>query len=217
MSREPRLSGGRWPPVLGPRSQAASALRMSRREMLGERQVAASLMAQRAAHGALRLAYRRFQPGESVGIQLAGLRLSGKPQRPSQCQFGHETLVLAFALFAPAASRPGQHCAVRRRRWRQVAPCGHTSTVGQRFLRLVLRVDILPRLKAGGFQLLRRLEQQLRSRFTGRAAPSPPRAVTACPAAMFLAAFTSAWPHCLPRRPVTAMRAAPGSNADRAA
>ena len=26
----------------------------------------------------------------------------------------------------------------------------------------------------------------------GRAAPSPPRAVTACPAAMFMAAFTSA-------------------------
>ena len=53
--------------------------------MLGERQVAAPLMAQRAAHGALRLAHRRFQPGEGVGIQLAGLRLSGKPQRPSQC------------------------------------------------------------------------------------------------------------------------------------
>ena len=83
--------------------------------MLGEHQVAAPLMAQRAAHGALRLAHRRFQPGEGVGIQLAGLRLSGKPQRPSQCQFGHETLVLAFALFAPAASRPGQHCAVRQR------------------------------------------------------------------------------------------------------
>ena len=78
------------------------------------------------------------------GIQLAGLRLGGKPdERPSQCQFGHETPVLAFALFAPAASRPGQHCAVRRRRWRQVAPCGHTSTVGQRFLRLVLR-DRMP-------------------------------------------------------------------------
>ncbi len=61
------------------RSQAASALRMSRREMLGKRQVAAPLMGQRAAHGALRLAHRRFQPGESVGIQLAGLRLSGKP------------------------------------------------------------------------------------------------------------------------------------------
>jgi len=109
--------------------------------MLGERQVAAPLMAQRAAHGALRLAYRRFQPGEGVGIQLAGLGLSGKPQRPSQCQFGHETLVLAFALVAPAASRPGQHCAVRRQRGRQVAPCGHTSTVRQRFLRLELRDD----------------------------------------------------------------------------
>ena len=136
MSREPRLSGGRWRRSLDPRLRAASALRMSRREMLGERQVAAPLMAQRAAHGALRLAYRRFQPGEGVGIQLAGFRLSGKPQRPSQCQFGHETPVLAFALLAPAASRPGQHCAVRRQRGRQVAPCGHTSTVGQRFLRL---------------------------------------------------------------------------------
>ena len=87
---------------------------MSRREMLGERQVAAPLMAQRAAHGALRLAYRRFQPGEGVGIQLAGRRLSGKPQRSSQCQSGHEPLVLAFALVTPAASRPGQHCAMRR-------------------------------------------------------------------------------------------------------
>ncbi len=141
VSREPGhlAAGGRR--SLDPRSQGASTLRMSRREMLGERQVAAPLMAQRAAHGALRLAHRRFQPGEGVGIQLAGLRLSGKPQRPSQCQFGHETLVLAFALFAPAASRPGQHCAVRRQRGRQVAPCGHTSTVGQRFLWLVLRDD----------------------------------------------------------------------------
>ena len=124
-----------------PRSRAASALGMSRREMLGERQVAAPLMARRAAHGALRLAHRRFQPGEGAGIQLAGLRLSGKPQRPAQCQFGHETLVLAFALLAPAASRPGQHCAVRRQRGRQLAPCGHASTVGQRFLRLVPRDD----------------------------------------------------------------------------
>jgi hypothetical protein len=109
--------------------------------MLGERQVAAPLMAQRAAHGALRPAHRRFQPGEGVGVQLAGIRLSGKPQRPSQCQFGHKTLVLGFALITPAASRPGQHCAVRRQRGRQVAPCGHASTVGQRFLRLVLRDD----------------------------------------------------------------------------
>ena len=109
--------------------------------MLGERQVAASLMAQRSAHGALGLAHRRFQPGQGVGIQLAGFRLSAKPQRPSQCQFGDETLVLAFALFAPAASRPGQHCAVRRQRGRQAAPCGHTSTVGQRFLCLVLGRD----------------------------------------------------------------------------
>jgi hypothetical protein len=106
---------------------------MCRREMLGKRQVAAPLMAQRAAHGALRLAHRRFQPGAGVGIQLAGLRLSGKPERLSEGQFGHETLVLAFALFAPAASRPGQHCAMRRQRGRQVAPCGHTSTVWQRF------------------------------------------------------------------------------------
>ena len=109
--------------------------------MLGKRQVAAPLIAQRAAHGALRPAHRRFQPGERVGVQLAGLRLSGKPQRPSQRQFGHETLVLGFALIAPAASHPGQHCAVRRQRGRQVAPCGHASTVGQRFLRLVLRDD----------------------------------------------------------------------------
>ena len=109
--------------------------------MLGERQVAAPLMAQRAAHGALRLAHRRFQPGEGVGIQLARLRRSGKPHRPSPCQFGHQTLVLAFALFAPAASHPGQHRAMRRRRGRQVAPCGHTSTVGQWFLRLVPRDD----------------------------------------------------------------------------
>jgi hypothetical protein len=113
-------------------SRAACAFRMSRREMLGERQVAAPLMAQRAADRALRLAHRRFQPGQGVGIELGGLRLSGKPQRPSHCQFGHQTLVLAFALFAPAASRPGQHCAVRRQRGRQVAPYGHTSTVGQR-------------------------------------------------------------------------------------
>jgi hypothetical protein len=130
------MAGGPWI-----RSRPACALRMSRREMLGERQVAAPLMARRAAHGALRLAHRRFQPGQGVGIQLAGLRLSGKPQRPSQCQFGHQTLVLAFALFAPAASRPGQHRTVRRQRGRQVAPCCHTSTVGQRFPRLVLRDD----------------------------------------------------------------------------
>ena len=87
---------------------------MSWREMLGKRQVAAPLMAQRAAHGALGLGHRRFQPGQRIGVQLAGLRLSGKPQRSAQCQFGHEPLVLAFALFTPAASRPGQHCAMRR-------------------------------------------------------------------------------------------------------
>lgn len=118
-------------------SSAASALGMSRREMLGERQVAAPLMAQRAAHGALRLAHRRFQPGPCVSIELAGLRRSGKPQRPPQCQFGHEPLVLVFALFAPAASRPGQHRAMRRQCGRQVAPCGHASTVRQPFVRLV--------------------------------------------------------------------------------
>jgi len=130
-------AGGRA--ILGSRSRTASALSMSRREMLGERQVAAPLMTQRTAHGALRLAHRRFQPGEGVGIQLAGFRLGGKPQRPSPCQLGHETLVLAFALFAPAASRPGQHRAVQRQRGRQVAPCGHASKVRQRFLRLVPR------------------------------------------------------------------------------
>ena len=118
-------------------SSAASALGMSRREMLGERQVAAPLMAQRAAHGAVRLAHRRFQPGPCVSIELAGLRRSGKPQRPPQCQFGHEPLVLVFALFAPAASRPGQHRAMRRQCGRQVAPCGHASTVRQPFVRLV--------------------------------------------------------------------------------
>jgi hypothetical protein len=53
---------------LGPRSRAAFALRMSRREMLGKRQVSAPLIAQRATHGALRLAHRRFQPGEGVGV-----------------------------------------------------------------------------------------------------------------------------------------------------
>jgi hypothetical protein len=118
-------------------SSAASALGMSRREMLGERQVAAPLMARRAAHGALRLAHRRFQPGPCVSIELAGLRRSGQPQRASQCQFGHEPLVLVFALFAPAASRPGQHRAMRRQCGRQVAPCGHASTVRQRLVRLV--------------------------------------------------------------------------------
>ncbi len=137
---------GRGPPTgtvnkaeadFDPRSRGASALSMRRREMLRERQVAAPLMAQRAAHGALGPAHRRFQPGAGVGVQLAGLGLSGKRHRPSPCQFGHQTLVLAFALIAPAASRPGQHCAVRRQRGRQVAPCGHLSTVGQRSHHLV--------------------------------------------------------------------------------
>jgi hypothetical protein len=116
----------------GSRSRGAAAFGMSRREMLREGQVAASLMAQRTAYGALGLAHRRFQPGPGVGIQLARLRRSGQPRPPSHRQFGHEKLVLAFALFAPAASRPGQHGAVWRQRGRQVAPCGHTSTVGQR-------------------------------------------------------------------------------------
>ena len=121
-----------------PGSRAACALGMSRREMLGERQVAAPLVPRRAAHGALRPAHRRLQPGAGVGVQLGGLRPGGKPQRPSQCQFGHETPGLGFALITPAASRPGQHRAVRRRRGRQVAPCGHASTVGQIFRRPVL-------------------------------------------------------------------------------
>ena len=94
-------------------------------------------MARRAAHGALRRAHRRFQPGEGVGVQVAGLRLSGKPQRPSQCQFGHETLVLGFVLIAPAAVCPGQHCAVRGAGGR----LPHAATVGQRFLRSVLPDD----------------------------------------------------------------------------
>jgi hypothetical protein len=100
--------------------------------MLGESQVAAPLMARRAAHRALRLAYRRFQPGPGVGVQLARLWLSRKPQRPARGQFRHETLILAFALLAPAAVHPRQHGAVWRQRGRQVAPCGHTSTVRQR-------------------------------------------------------------------------------------
>ncbi len=164
------------------RSRTASALRMSRREMLGERQVAAPLMAQRAAHGALRLAHRRFQPRQGVGIQPAGLRLSGKPQRPSQCQFGHETLVLAFALFAPAASLPGQHCAVRRQRGRQVAPRGHASTVGQRFLRLVPRDDqqgaaqnISPREGAGNPSSASVRRPARRPRGQWRGCPARPR------------------------------------------
>ena len=89
--------------------------------MLGKGQVAASLMAQRAAYRALIPADRWLEPGAGVGIQLAGLRFSGKPQRPSNCEFGHEALVLAFAVFAAASSRPGQHRAVWRQRGRQVA------------------------------------------------------------------------------------------------
>jgi hypothetical protein len=100
--------------------------------MLGESQVAAPLMARRAAHRALSLAYRRFQPGPGVGVQLARLWLSRKPQRPARGQLRHETLILALALLAPAAVHPRQHGAVWRQRGRQVAPCGHTSTVRQR-------------------------------------------------------------------------------------
>jgi|SoiMethySBSTD1v2_1073268.scaffolds.fasta_scaffold116300_4 hypothetical protein len=136
----PRPSGGPWPTDRWtPRSRAAAALSMSRREMLGKGQVAAPLMAQRATYGACIPAHRRFQPGAGVGVQLAGLRLSGKPHRPPQRQFGHETLVPGSALTAAAAPCPRQHCAVRRQRGRQVAPCGHVSTVRQRFLRLVPR------------------------------------------------------------------------------
>jgi hypothetical protein len=57
----------------------AYALSMSRREMLGKRQVAAPLMAQRTAHGALSPDHRRFQPGEGVGVHLGRLRLGGEP------------------------------------------------------------------------------------------------------------------------------------------
>jgi hypothetical protein len=42
------------------RLRAACTLRVSRREMLGEGQVAAPLMARRAAHGTLELAHRRL-------------------------------------------------------------------------------------------------------------------------------------------------------------
>jgi len=109
--------------------------------MLGERQIAAPLMARRAAHRALILAHRGFQPGEGVGVHLARLRVSGQPKRPAPCQFGHQTPVLVFALLAPAAPRPGQHGAVRRQCARQMAPIGHPSTVRQRFARPVLRDD----------------------------------------------------------------------------
>jgi hypothetical protein len=110
--------------------------------MLGERKVTAPLMARRAAHGALGLAHRRFQPGKGIGIQLAGLGLGGKPQRPAQCQLRYQTLVLELALFAPATPRPGQHRAVRRRRGRQAAPYRHASTVEQRFLLLVREMTL---------------------------------------------------------------------------
>jgi hypothetical protein len=109
--------------------------------MLGERQVAAPLMASGAAYRALMLAYRGFQPGEGVGVHLARLWVSGQPWRPAAGQFGHQTPVLVFALRAPAAPCPGQHGAMRRQRARQVAPIGHPSTVRQQFARPVLRDD----------------------------------------------------------------------------
>jgi len=90
-------------------------------------------MAQRAADGALRPAHRRLQPGAGVGVQLARLRLSREPQLLSPCQLGHEALVLGFALFTPAASRPGSNRAMAWQRGREVAPCSHTSTVEQHF------------------------------------------------------------------------------------
>ena len=86
--------------------------------MLGESQVAAPLMARGTAHGALKLAHRRFQPGEGVGVHLAWLRIGGQPYRPAQCQLGHQTPVLGLAFVAPAAPRPGQHGAVWRQRAR---------------------------------------------------------------------------------------------------
>ena len=113
--------------------QAASALRVRRAEMLGKGQVTAPLMAQRAAHGALRPAHRRLQPGAGVSVQLARLRLSREPQLLSPCQLGREALVLGFALFTPAASRPGSNRAMAWQRGREVAPCSHTSTVEQHF------------------------------------------------------------------------------------
>ena len=109
--------------------------------MLGESQVAAPLMARRAAHGALRLAHRRFQPGEGVGVHLGWLRISGQPHRPAQRQLRHQTPVLGLALVAPAAPRPGQHGAMWRQRARQMAPSGHPSTVRQQFARPVLQDD----------------------------------------------------------------------------
>ena len=129
----------RWPVAggsLGPRSRAACALRMSRREMLGERQVAAPLMAQRAAHRALRPAHRRVQPGKGVGVQLAGLRQGGKPQRPPQASSDtkrlYSRLHSAHRQPAPRPARaagcpmrscapgrasvsPGWHCQMTRR------------------------------------------------------------------------------------------------------
>jgi hypothetical protein len=50
--------------------------------MLGERQVAAPLMTQRAAHGTLSLAHRRLQPGKGVGIQPAGFPWAGSLSGP---------------------------------------------------------------------------------------------------------------------------------------
>src|SRR6202044_1310955 len=54
------------------------------------------------------------------------------------------------------------------------------------------KIDILPRLKARDSSYYADRSSSWGSRFTGRVTPSPPRAVTACPAAMLIAAFTSA-------------------------
>jgi alkylation response protein AidB-like acyl-CoA dehydrogenase len=54
---------------------------MSRREMLGERQVAAPLMAQRAAHGALRLPPPPVPAGPSPRARPRG---SGRPVAANQ-------------------------------------------------------------------------------------------------------------------------------------
>ena len=55
-------------------------------------------------------------------------------------------------------------------------------------------IDILPALKDGDSWGAAHAAPTRGSRFTGSGNPGPPRAVTACPAAMFLAAFTSALP-----------------------
>jgi hypothetical protein len=71
-----------------PSVTGANAFGMSRREMLGKRQVAAPLMAQRTADGALRPDHRRFQPREGVGVHPGRVRLGGESQWPAPGQFG---------------------------------------------------------------------------------------------------------------------------------